>query len=217
MNSTLIWYTARASGLVAWALLAASVLWGLAQTTRMFRASQRARPAWLLDLHRFLGASALVFLAVHITSILLDTYVHFGIIEVLVPFTGTWHPGAVAWGIAAMYLLLAVELTSLLRSRLPRRVWRATHYVTFPLFAVATVHALTAGTDRHLAPMQIGMLAVSALIAGLLVFRIVAHATAREQSAAPLGPTHPRPAQPTQPRSTQPLPAQPRVAQRSPA
>ena len=31
----LLWYTARASGLVAWALLSAGVLWGLALSTKV--------------------------------------------------------------------------------------------------------------------------------------------------------------------------------------
>src|SRR5437764_11280232 len=63
-SSTLIWYTARAAGIVTWALLAASVLWGLALSTRVLRG--RPRPAWLLDLHRFLGGAAIAFLAVHV-------------------------------------------------------------------------------------------------------------------------------------------------------
>jgi predicted lysophospholipase L1 biosynthesis ABC-type transport system permease subunit len=48
-----------------------------------------------------------------------------------------------------MYALLAVEITSLLRKRLSKRAWRLTHYLSFPLFAAATIHVLTAGTDRH--------------------------------------------------------------------
>ena len=68
-------------------------------------------------------------------------YVHFGLVEVLVPFTGTWHPAAVAWGIIGLYALAAVEVTSLLRRRLSKRVWRATHFLSFPLFALTTVHS----------------------------------------------------------------------------
>lgn len=141
------WYTARAGGIMAWALMAASVLWGLALSTKVLRG--KPRPNWILDLHRFLGGLALIFTVVHVAAIVLDSYVHFGLVEVLVPFTGSWHPAAVAWGIVGLYLLAAVEITSLLRSRLSKRVWRATHVLSFPLFIVTTVHALTAGTDRH--------------------------------------------------------------------
>jgi predicted ferric reductase len=165
MTSTLVWYTARASGIVAWALLAAGVVWGLMLSSRVVQ--RQARPAWLLDLHRFLAATALVFLVVHVTSILLDTYVHFGLVEVLVPLTGSWHPAAVSWGIAGMYLLVALEITSLLRSRLPRRAWRASHFLAFPAFVLATAHGLTAGTDRHSTALKVAFYGVSALVAVL--------------------------------------------------
>lgn len=171
MDSHLIWYVARASGIVTWCLLAASVLWGLALSTRAL--GRRPRPAWLLDLHRYLGGLAVVFLGIHVGSILLDTYVHFGLVEVLVPFTGSWHPDAVAWGIASLYLLVAIEVTSLLRPRLPRSVWRATHYAAFPLLGLATLHALTAGTDRHTLVMRYGMLAVCGVALGLTALRVV--------------------------------------------
>jgi hypothetical protein len=85
-------------------------------------------------MHRFLGGLAVVFTAVHVVAILFDTFVTFSLVKVLVPFTGARHPGAVAWGIVAMYALAAVEITSLLRTRISKRAWRATHYLSFPLF-----------------------------------------------------------------------------------
>lgn len=184
MNGQLFWYSARANGLVAWALLAASVLWGLALSTKL--TGGRVRPAWMLDLHRFLGAAALVFTGIHVVSILLDTYVHFGLVEILVPLTGTWHPVAVAWGIAGMYLMVAVEVTSLLRARLSQRAWRMTHFLAFPLFALATTHALSAGTDRAAPLMRWGILGVTALAAGLTVRRAM---QAQAQAQADFEPT----------------------------
>jgi predicted ferric reductase len=187
MNSTLFWYTARASGIVTWALLAASVLWGLALSTRVLRG--RPRPAWLLDLHRFLGGAAIVFLAVHIVTIVLDTYVHFGPVSVLVPFTGTWRPAAVAWGIVAMYLLVAVELTSLARAQLPKRIWDTSHYAAFPLFLFASIHALTAGTDRSSSALRLAVFAAGAAVALLTAVRaaeVARHGPARGRE--PLAP-----------------------------
>ena len=132
MSSQVFWFTARASGIVAWGLAAASVVWGLALSTRLL--GRRPRPAWLLDLHRFLGGLAVVFAGVHVLAVLADSYVHFSLVNVLVPLTGDWHPLAVAWGIAGMYLLLAVELTSLARPRVPRRLWPRVHYAGFAVY-----------------------------------------------------------------------------------
>ena len=192
MSSHLIWYVARASGIVTWALLATSVIWGLTLTTRVL--GRNPRPAWILDLHRFLAGSALVFLAIHMTSIAMDTYVHFGPVSLLVPLTGSWHPVAVAWGIVATYLLVALEASSLLRSRLPLKLWRKVHYLSLPLFAVATVHGLSAGTDRHTLALRVGMLGVSALVVVLTAVRIAKAGGAGNRGTVARTPDRRRPA-----------------------
>ena len=120
-------------------------MWGLLLATKVL--GRRPTPAWLLSLHRYLGALAVVFVGVHVGAIMLDSYTSFGITDVLVPFTGAWHPVAVAWGIVGMYLLAAIEITSLLRKRLSKRAWHAVHLLSYFLFATTTVHMLTAGTD----------------------------------------------------------------------
>jgi hypothetical protein len=169
-TSQLSWYAARSAGIVAWALASASVLWGLALSTRAF--GRQPRPAWLFDLHRFLGGAALVFTTIHVGAILVDTYVHFSVIDVLVPLASSWHPVAIAWGVAAFYALVAVEVTSLLRPRMPKAVWRRVHYASFALFAASTVHGLTAGTDAG-SPVLLGaMTAVSAAVVMLCLVRI---------------------------------------------
>src|SRR5258707_9911473 len=101
MDGHLTYYVTRAAGLSAWALLSASVLWGLVLTTKVL--GSRPRPAWNLDLHRYLGGLAAVFTVVHVVAILLDTYVRFGVLDLLVPLHGTWHPGAGAWGVVGRY------------------------------------------------------------------------------------------------------------------
>jgi DMSO/TMAO reductase YedYZ heme-binding membrane subunit len=145
MSGHLTWYAARTTGLVAWGLVLASIVWGLLLSTRVL--GRRPTPAWLLSLHRYLGALAVAFIGVHVGSILLDTYTNFSVVNVLVPFTGSWDPVAVAWGIVAMYLLVAIEITSLMRDRMSARAWRNVHLLSYFLFATATVHMVMAGTD----------------------------------------------------------------------
>jgi DMSO/TMAO reductase YedYZ heme-binding membrane subunit len=143
--SKIPWYVARSSGVVAWALIVVTIVWGLLLATRVL--GRKPAPAWLLSLHRYLGALTLVFVGVHIGAILLDSYTSFGIVNILVPLTGSWHPLAVAWGIVGMYLLVAIELTSLVRHRLSNRAWHSIHLLSYFFFAVTTIHMLTAGTD----------------------------------------------------------------------
>jgi len=185
MTDQLWWYTARAGGIVAWALLGLSVLWGLALSTKAL--GKRPRPNWILDLHRFLGGLALIFTGVHVVAIMADSYVHFGLTEVLVPFTGSWHPAAVAWGIIGLYFLVAVEITSLLRRRLSKRLWRATHFLSFPLFALTTVHALSAGTDGATFALRWGIIVTAVAVTVLTFIRI--QQVERPRAGGPPAPT----------------------------
>lgn len=168
----LAWYAARSSGMVAWALVTASILWGLALSTRLIR--RRGVPAWLLDLHRFLGALSLVFVAVHLVALWADSYLVFEWRELFVPMASPYRPGAVAWGIVATYLLVAIEITSWLMRRLSRRVWHAVHLSSFGLFAGSTVHALQAGTDRASLVVEWLLLTGTTLVLFLTYFRLLA-------------------------------------------
>jgi DMSO/TMAO reductase YedYZ heme-binding membrane subunit len=170
IHGTLPWYVARSSGLVAWALLAGAVVWGLLMTSKALH--RLVKNNWLLDLHRWLGALALTFTAIHVVAIMLDSYVHFGLTSVLVPLATKWHPVAVAWGVASMYLLAAVELTSLVRRHIPRALWRRVHMLSFPLFVSATVHGLSAGSDARTPMVAIAAALGSSAVAALAVLRL---------------------------------------------
>jgi len=170
VNQKLWWYTIRASGLVAWALVAASVLWGLFLSTRLTR---RPRPPWVLDLHRFLGGLAFVFIGVHVAGLLADSFVGFGPTDLVVPYASHWRPGAVAWGIVALYLLLAVEVTSLLMRHLPRALWHAIHLASFVVLAAVTAHAFTAGADARNPVMVWFAVVTSAATVFLVLFRVL--------------------------------------------
>ncbi len=111
-------------------------------------------------------------MVVHVVALIADSYVPFDLVSVLVPFASGWKPVAVAWGVVGMYLLLAVELTSLARARLPRKVWRMVHFASLPLFAVATIHGLTAGTDARSTAFVLAATA-AVLAVGTLTFRRV--------------------------------------------
>lgn len=145
MAEHLAWYVARSTGIVTWGLLVASMLWGFLYATRLL--GRRTRPWWMLGVHRFLGALAVGFVIVHVLALVADGYTSFGIVDVLVPFASAWKPLPVALGIVGFYVLLAIELTSLAQRFMPRNVWRQIHLSAYGLFALATIHALTAGTD----------------------------------------------------------------------
>lgn len=169
--SSLPWYVARSAGIVSWALLALSVIWGLALSTRAL--GRRPRANWLLDLHRFLGGLAVIFVAVHLVGLAFDSWVDIGLRQMLVPFTSDWNPIAVSWGVAALYLLLAIELTSLVRNRIPKRFWKGIHLTSYALYVIATVHMFTAGTDRGSQYLLWAAAGATAIIVFFTAYRIV--------------------------------------------
>jgi predicted ferric reductase len=171
LNEQIWWFVARSGAIVAWVMVTVSVCWGLLVSTRA--ASRATQPASVLDMHRFLGALSVVFTAVHVIGLVGDSYMHFGWSEVFVPMASAWEPGAVAWGIVAMYALVAVEISSLLMKRLPRRVWRSVHRLSLPIYVIATIHGLQAGTDATNQWFRLAMIASVNVVAFLTVLMIL--------------------------------------------
>ena len=176
------WYVARASGLVGWALCTLAVLWGLALSTGLL--GKRPGRGWLLDLHRFLGGLATIFVGVHMIGLVADSYAHFGPAELLVPLASSWKPIPVAWGVAGFYLLVAVEATSLARRRLPARLWRLIHIASLPLWVVSTLHLLTAGTDARNPLVQWAVVISTAGVLFTTLVRVLSPRAAQRSAAA---------------------------------
>jgi predicted ferric reductase len=171
------WYVARSTGIVAWSLLTLSMTWGLMLRTRILNG--RPTPRWLLDLHRFLGGLSIVFVALHLAGLVADNYVHFGPAELLVPFASSWRPAPVALGVVALYLLTAVEVTSLLMRHLPRRWWRAVHMSSFATFMFSTLHTVTAGSDAQNSVLILAVNVAVAAVLFLILVRVLAPGRAR--------------------------------------
>jgi hypothetical protein len=103
---------------------------------------------------------------------------------VLVPFASGWRPVAVAWGVISLWVILAVEVTSLLMKRMPRRAWHAVHLSSYALFAAATAHAITAGTDVRNPFFVIACSGALAVVLLLTLVRVLASNTREPHVAA---------------------------------
>src|ERR1700722_1791947 len=117
----MIWYMARAGGIVAYLLLTFTVCAGIGLAGR---ARVPGFPRFAVnELHRFAGILTGTFIAIHVGSVLLDSYVHFSVPQVLIPFTSSYRALPVALGIVAAELLIALAVTNRLRKVLPRGMW----------------------------------------------------------------------------------------------
>lgn len=144
-NDPTFWLLARATGLTAYVLLAASGLAGLVLKSRPFGRAVKA--AAVLDLHRFVALLALGAVAVHGGTLMLDRTVHMPLAGLLVPGASPYRPAAVAVGVVAAELMALVVVSFPLRRRIGVGVWRRLHWATYVIFTLATAHGLLAGSD----------------------------------------------------------------------
>ena len=90
----------------------------------------------------------MAMVGLHIASLIGDSFVHFGAADVLrAARRPRWRPVPVALGVLSLYLLAAVEVTSLAMRRLSRRAWRAVHLTSYGLVWLVSLHAGLAGSD----------------------------------------------------------------------
>jgi hypothetical protein len=138
------WLVARAAGLVAFGLLTLSTWLGLGMSTRLLGPRFQSR---LLGWHRTLAWTGLAMIGLHVSAVLADPFMHFGLTAVLVPFAAPWRPAAIAAGVVAGWLTLMLALSFRMRKRIGQRGWRRLHYASFAAFLLSLGHALAAGTD----------------------------------------------------------------------
>jgi hypothetical protein len=169
MSLSLEWMLIRGSGLVAYLLLAASVLWGLVLSLGVLPRSVKN----LTLLHESLSVGALVATLVHMIGIAFDEFIDFDAAAVLVPGRAPWKPMAVAWGVAAFYGMVVVILSFYIRKHIGQSTWRSLHYLSFGVFLSALVHGLTAGTDTANPWVFTLYAATGAAVVALVVLRVV--------------------------------------------
>jgi sulfoxide reductase heme-binding subunit YedZ len=101
----------------------------------------------VISLHRNLSLLAVAFIAVHVLTAVLDTYVSIPLVSALVPFTSGYERFWLGLGAASLDLMLAMIATSLIRGRLNRRLWRTVHLLAYLSWPVALAHGIGAGQD----------------------------------------------------------------------
>jgi len=147
VNSTYLWYTTRASGIVSLILLTLTMVLGLTTTSR---ARSRNWPGFAQqEIHRRISILAVVFVAIHVLTSILDTYVHIGWFAIVVPFTSPYSRFWVGLGTIALDLTVAVFVSSLLRAHLKPGTWRGIHWLAYASWPVALAHTFGMGTDSR--------------------------------------------------------------------
>jgi methionine sulfoxide reductase heme-binding subunit len=147
-HSRALWYLTRGSGLISLVLLTASVVLGILQVKRW---STARWPRFVTaGLHKNVSLLAVVFLAIHIGSTVVDGFAPIGWLDAFIPFRSPYRPVWLGLGAVAVDLLLALVVTSLLRGRIGYRAWKAVHWAAYACWPVAVLHGMGTGTDTRL-------------------------------------------------------------------
>jgi sulfoxide reductase heme-binding subunit YedZ len=168
---TAFWYISRATGIVAFLLLTAVFVLGIAVRGKS-RLPGLPRFA-TADLHRNISLLAVVFVAVHVLTAVLDSYVHIPLLAAVVPFSSGYERLWLGIGAVSLDLMLAMIVTSLLRARLNRVLWRAVHLTAYLCWPVALVHSVFSSEDLRQFPMMFIALASVVLIIAAVAWRVV--------------------------------------------
>jgi sulfoxide reductase heme-binding subunit YedZ len=182
VNEQFWWYLARSAGMTAAVLMVGALVLGVLAATRALKDIDR--PAWLVALHRWFSVLTVVAVVTHLGALVADSYLHFGLAELLVPGASSWRPFAVSLGVIALYLFVVVHVSSLAMKRLPKVWWRRLHALSYLSVWAAIIHAGTAGTDTaNVVYRAVATLLTMAAVTGVLLRVILGRYAARAAAA----------------------------------
>ena len=96
----------------------------------------------LFVLHQWSAYLSLLLVLSHPAVLLFVQKPHFGWLDILIPVDSPLQPVVNTLGAAALYLMVVVVVTSLLRHRMSRIVWRRLHYLVYPAAVCLLVHSI---------------------------------------------------------------------------
>ena len=172
MNNA-FWYASRATGIVALLLLTAVLVLGIL-VNRQGRLPGLPRFA-VTDLHRSLSLLSVAFIAVHIVTAVLDTYVHIPLLSAVIPFASGYERLWLGLGTVSLDIMLAMIVTSLLRGRMNRILWRAVHLLAYASWPVAFAHSIGSSSDLQQGWMLDMAIGCAVIVAAAVIWRL-AHA-----------------------------------------
>ncbi len=180
------WYLTRSTGAVALILLTASVALGVADVQRW---STPKWPRFVVDgLHRQVSLLAVVFVVLHVVTSVLDGYAPISITAAVIPFASSYRPFWLGLGAVSFDLMLALAITSMLRTRISHRAWRTTHWLAYACWPIALLHSFGTGSDaRNAWLLWLSIACVGVLAAAVMARALPDFALHRRSSGAALG------------------------------
>ena len=166
MNTQLLWFATRGSGIVSMLLFSVGTVLGILTTLRWQTAGW---PRFLTaELHRTISLLSVAFVTAHVLTSILDPFARLGVEAALIPFASSYRPFWVGLGVLSMDLGIALIATSLLRARIGPRAWRLIHWLAYAAWPLAILHTVFSGSDAG----ATWMLAVDVVCVGMVVLAL---------------------------------------------
>jgi hypothetical protein len=176
------WYTARATGFIAYGVLTISVALGLVVSTHW----REYTGPWLVAerLHPQALLLSSMFLSFHVVAILL---LNFPPAQAFIPFTSDFDASAISFGIIAMYLMIVLLVSTYLIGRIGYRTWHVMHYAGLLAWFLALGHAARVGDDSGSGWATAFYLVGAAVVVVLLLTYLGTRVVARRRRPVPAG------------------------------
>jgi sulfoxide reductase heme-binding subunit YedZ len=139
-----LWAMIRYSGLLAYLLLFIGMALGILYSFPQWTSSVKMK---VMKGHTLANNTGTLLALFHAVLLIIDTYMPFSWREILVPFAAEKSPVANGLGTLAVYGLLILLLTTDLRNKLKRKLWRMIHLLSYPIFIMALLHGFFVGSD----------------------------------------------------------------------
>jgi DMSO/TMAO reductase YedYZ heme-binding membrane subunit len=157
------------------------MLSGIGQVTGITYRFIEPVKAWAI--HKAMALALCAAIVVHVGFLLVDHYVRFSLIQVLVPFASHYSNGtkllgiplggiAVTLGILAMYCIAIMVATSLNWIDTKKQAWRKLHYLSYAIVFLVFLHALYVGTDLKYGVFRKLWIALGLIIVAGMVARL---------------------------------------------
>jgi len=172
-SSTAFWYASRTTGIVALLLLTAVLVLGIL-VSRQGRLPGLPRFA-VTAIHRNLSLLSVAFIAVHVLTAVLDTFVSIPLAAGIIPFASGYERLWLGLGAISLDLMLAMIVTSLLRGRMNRLLWRAIHLLAYLSWPIAFAHSIGSSKDLQQGWMLYMAVGCALIVAAAVIWRL-AHA-----------------------------------------
>jgi sulfoxide reductase heme-binding subunit YedZ len=167
-----LWYLGRGTGVVALVMLTVTMVLGI--VTRSGRPAAGVSRFGVADLHKTASLTGAGLVLLHVGTLLFDPYAQLRLVDLVLPFLGSYRPLWLGLGTLALDVVLVLVGTSLLRHRMGPRAWKAVHWIAYAMWPLAFVHGLMTGTDAGALWFLVLAAACGLAVVGAVMWRLSA-------------------------------------------